>query len=541
MASHGFPSLLLAMLVSVATSAPAELHSLNCSEQIRACSSSLYYHNNNVPVKQIALHYSVNESQIQQIQVENRQDYLINVTCSCQTIEKVTAYFYNTSYYVEEGQTFDDISSGSYNDQAFGSGNEGDFSPFTTVPIYIPCGCLQDNSKVMVTYTVQPHDTLSDIAALLSADVDGIISMNIPQIQNADNIYAGSVLFIPKSIHAIPRPKKGAAPDAPVFESEKPMVYSLEQIESATDNFDESKKIGEGGYGSVYFGYLGKQEVAIKKMKSSKSKEFLAELKVLCKIHHINVVELIGYASGEDHLYLVYEFIPNGSLSEHLHDPFLKGHQPLSWTVRTEIALDAARGIEYIHDHTKAQYVHRDIKTSNILLDEGHRAKVSDFGLARLVGRTGEEDLIATRLVGTPGYLPPESVKELQVTPKTDVFAYGVVLAELITGQRALIRDSKEPTKLISLITIMNKIFRDDDPPSAIEVHIDTNLRGNYPTEEVYRMAEIVRWCLSEDPADRPEMREIVVTLSQIRTSSVEWEASLGENSQFFSGLHDGR
>ncbi|KAI4384148.1 hypothetical protein MLD38_002336 [Melastoma candidum] len=527
MASHWLPSLLLALFVSVVTSAPVELHPLNCSEQIRACSSSLYYHNNNVPVNQIALHYSINESQIQPIQTGNRRDYLISVMCSCQTIEKVTAYFYNTSYFVEEGQTFDDVSSRSYSDQAFGSGNEGtNFSPLTTVPIYIPCGCLQDSSIVVVTYTVQPHDTLSDIAALLSADVDEIISMNAPQIQNPDNIYTGSVLFIPKSIHATPWPKtankhkwtiiiivmlatvtfismltvivmlrrnqlrrdlredpkaattksfsinKGFSfkneniDDNPVFESEKPMVYSLEQIEGATDNFDESKKIGEGGYGSVYFGYLGKQEVAIKKMKSTKSKEFFAEVKVLCKIHHINVVELIGYAIGEDHLYLVYEFIPNGSLSEHLHDPFLKaGHQPLSWTVRTEIALEAARGIEYIHDHTKARYVHRDIKTSNILLDGGHHAKVvSDFGLAKLVGRTSEEDLIATRLVGTPGYLPPESVKELQVTPKTDVFAYGVVLAELITGQRALIRDSKDPTKLISLITIMNKIFRDDDP-----------------------------------------------------------------------------
>ncbi|CAL5373510.1 unnamed protein product [Camellia sinensis] len=113
----------------------------------------------------------------------------------------------------------------------------------------------------------------------------------------------------------------------------------------------------------------------IKKMRSNKSKEFFAELKVLCKIHHINVVELLGYASGDDHLYLVYEYIQNGSVSDHLHDPLLKGHQPLSSTARTQIALDAVKGIEYIHDHTKARYVHRDIKTSNILLDETLRAK----------------------------------------------------------------------------------------------------------------------------------------------------------------------
>ncbi|KAI6694878.1 hypothetical protein NL676_022588 [Syzygium grande] len=329
--------------------------------------------------------------------------------------------------------------------------------------------------------------------------------------------------------------------DFPIFESERPLIYSLEDIEFATSNFDETKKIGEGGYGSVYFGVLGEQEVAIKKMRSSKSKEFFAELKVLCKIHHINVVELLGYASGEDHLYLVYEYVRNGSLSDHLHDPLLKGRHPLSWTARMQIALDAAKGLEYIHDHTKDRYVHRDIKTSNILLDEGLRAKVADFGLAKLVGRSNEEDLIATRLVGTPGYLPPESVKELQVTPKADVFAFGVVLAELITGQRALIRDNQEPTKLKSLITVMNKIFRHKDPEAALEAVVDGNLRGSYPMEDMYKMAEIAEWCLSEDAVDRPEMREIVVTLSQIMMSSTEREASLGGNSQVFSGIFNGR
>ncbi|XP_059636019.1 lysM domain receptor-like kinase 3 [Cornus florida] len=329
--------------------------------------------------------------------------------------------------------------------------------------------------------------------------------------------------------------------DVTLFESERPVIYSLEEIEESTSNFSETRKIGEGGYGSVYFGVIRDQEVAIKKMRSNMSKEFFAELKVLCKIHHINVMELLGYASGDDHLYLVYEFIQNGSLSDHLHDPLLKGHQPLSWTARAQIALDAAKGIEYIHDHTKARYVHRDIKTSNILLDEGLRAKVADFGLAKLVGRTNEDDYIATRLVGTPGYLPPESVKELQVTTKTDVFAFGVVLAELITGQRALIRDKGEPNKMKALITVVNKLFQEEDPETALESIIDGNLKGNFPMEGVYKMAEIAEWCLSEDAVNRPEMQEIVVALSQIMISSIEWEASLGGNSQVFSGVFSGR
>ncbi|KAG8366081.1 hypothetical protein BUALT_Bualt17G0038800 [Buddleja alternifolia] len=370
-----------------------------------------------------------------------------------------------------------------------------------------------------------------------------LINKKKRQGKNEEDPKAFSKNLITNKSHSLQKhfPRNENLQDITAFESEKPTLYSIEEIEEATSNFDETRKIGQGGYGSVYYGVLQEQEVAIKKMRSNKSKEFLAELKVLCKIHHINVVELLGYASGEDHLYLVYEFIRNGSLGEHLHDPLLKGRQPLSWNARTQIAVDAARGIEYIHDHTKARYVHRDIKTTNILLDEGLRAKVADFGLAKLVGRTNEDELLATRLVGTPGYLPPESVKELQVTIKTDVFAFGVVIAELITGQRALVRDNQEPNRMKSLITVVNKIFNEEDPESALEAIIDGNLKGNYPPEDVYKMAEIAEWCLSEEAIDRPEMREVVIALSRIRMSSIEWEASRGGSSQIFSGVFNGR
>ncbi|PWA37863.1 concanavalin A-like lectin/glucanase domain-containing protein [Artemisia annua] len=219
----------------------------------------------------------------------------------------------------------------------------------------------------------------------------------------------------------------------------------------------------------------------------------------------------------------------------------LSGHQPLSWSARANIALDAARGIEYIHDHTKARYVHRDIKTANILLDLGLKAKVADFGLTKFFERANEDDFIATRVVGTPGYLAPESISEMQTTSKTDVFAFGVVLAELITGQPALARDKKDPKKFKTLISVIRAIFEDQEPTTALEAQIDNNIKDSYPIDEMYKMAETAFRCLSEDPASRPEMSNVVTMLGQVVMSSIEWEASLGGTSQVFSGVFNGR
>ncbi|KAJ7242342.1 hypothetical protein O6H91_Y436100 [Diphasiastrum complanatum] len=170
-----------------------------------------------------------------------------------------------------------------------------------------------------------------------------------------------------------------------VFDVEKPVVFTYEEVYEATDNFKEERLLGQGGYGSVFLGVLRDQEVAIKRMKATSTKEFLAELNILCKVHHTNLVELIGYCTSEDYLFLVYEYAENRALSDHLHDPVAKGFTPLTWNARVQVALDSARGLEYIHDHTKEHYVHRDVKSNNILLDSNFRAKVADFGLAKLV------------------------------------------------------------------------------------------------------------------------------------------------------------
>ncbi|XP_073003472.1 lysM domain receptor-like kinase 3 [Typha latifolia] len=570
---------------------------IQCSHPspVPTCSSYLYVVPRGRSPSNIAAVFSANASLIETVtRPSGTVDLLVQVPCGCEAAVGVddgavyTALFHNTNYTVKAGDTATNVTETVFSGLAWNL--KENLTAENTVTVNLPCSCSTYNSgHLAASYAVQDGDTLTIIAMLLDSDVEVIEKVNFNATANLNFIRPGMLLFVPMGIKASPPPpsKKGDQYSAILlhrkrrsdgknmeeipkkrlgnnlsisiaaleshylpnknlegfqqFESERPVVFSLEAVEEATANFDEKRKIGEGGYGSVYHGILGKQEVAIKKMKACKSKEFFAELKVLCKVHHINVVELNGYTAGDDHLYLVYEYVQNGSLSDHLHDPLLKGHQPLSWNARIQIALDTARGIEYIHDHTKACYVHRDIKTSNILLDNGLRAKVADFGLAKLVERSDEEECFATRLVGTPGYLPPESVLELQMTTKTDIFAFGVVLAELITGYRALIRENKEPSKMKSLVSIMKKVLEDDDPQISLEAMIDNNLNSNYPIEEVHKMVDIALWCLRDDPVERPEMRDIMAILSQIHLASIEWEASLGGNSEVFSGIFNGR
>ncbi|CAL0335221.1 unnamed protein product [Lupinus luteus] len=332
-----------------------------------------------------------------------------------------------------------------------------------------------------------------------------------------------------------------------VFDMDKPIVFAYEDIFTSTDGFSDSNLLGRGTYGSVYYSLLHDQEVAIKRMTATKTKEFMSEVKVLCKVHHANLVELIGYAASLDELFLVYEYAQKGSLRSHLHDPQNKGHSPMSWIMRVQIVLDAARGIEYIHEHTRTHYVHRDIKTSNILLDASFRAKISDFGLAKLVGITNEGEVSTTKVVGTYGYLAPEYLSNGLATTKSDVYAFGVVIFEIITGKEAIIRTegtvSKNPERR-SLVSIMLAVLRnspDSMSMSSMKDYIDTNMMNLYPHDCVFKMAMLAKQCVDDDPILRPDMKQVVISLSQILLSSVEWEATLAGNSQVFSGLVQGR
>ncbi|KAL9323077.1 hypothetical protein ACSQ67_011130 [Phaseolus vulgaris] len=323
-----------------------------------------------------------------------------------------------------------------------------------------------------------------------------------------------------------------------MMDMDRPVLFSYDEIFASTDGFSDSNLLG----GSVYYGLLRDQEVAIKRITATKTKEFMSEIKVLCKVHHANLVELIGYAASHDDFFLIYEYAQKGSLSSHLHDTQNKGHSSLPWIPRVQIALDAARALEYVHEHTKTRYVHQDIKTSNILLDASFRAKISDFGLAKLVGKTDQGETTAPNVVNAYGYLAPEYFNNGLATTKSDVYAFGVVLFEVMSGKEAIIQ-TQGPEKR-SLASSMLAILRnspDSVSMSSTRNLVDPTMMDLYPHDCVHKMAMLAKQCVEKDPVLRPDMKQVVISLSQILLSSVEWEATLAGNSQVFSGLVQGR
>ncbi|PSS01130.1 LysM domain receptor-like kinase [Actinidia chinensis var. chinensis] len=269
-------------------------------------------------------------------------------------------------------------------------------------------------------------------------------------------------------------------------------------------------------------------------MKNTNSKEFLSELNILCRVHHINLIELIGYAAGGDSLFLIYELAQNGALSDHLYNRVVRGYKPLCWTTRVQIALDAAKGLEYIHLHTKPYFIHRDVKSSNILLDSGFRAKIADFGLVKLLEHSPDVGTAASRIVGTFGYLAPEYVRDGRVNTKSDVYSFGVVLMELLTGQPALSRDaSPETVQYVehrSLVEYMLSILVNNDPFTKLSQCIDPSLI-HFHKDSLLQMALLSKDCVDDDWNRRPDMCKVVLRLSHILACLKEWEEKSDCNS----------
>lgn len=299
---------------------------------------------------------------------------------------------------------------------------------------------------------------------------------------------------------------------------------SYEELKAATNNFEPSNVLGEGGFGRVFRGVLSDgTAVAIKKLTSGGhqgDKEFLVEVEMLSRLHHRNLVKLIGYYSSRESSQnlLCYELVPNGSLEAWLHGT-LGADCPLDWDTRMRIALDAARGLAYLHEDSQPCVIHRDFKASNILLENDFHAKVSDFGLAKQAPE-GRTNYLSTRVMGTFGYVAPEYAMTGHLLVKSDVYSYGVVLLELLTGRRPV--DMSQPSGQENLVTWARPILRDQD---RLEELADPRLGVQYPKDDFVRVCTIAAACVSPEANQRPTMGEVVQSLKMVQRS-VEFQES---------------
>ncbi|XP_072089823.1 probable LRR receptor-like serine/threonine-protein kinase At1g67720 isoform X4 [Arachis hypogaea] len=299
---------------------------------------------------------------------------------------------------------------------------------------------------------------------------------------------------------------------------------ALSDLKEATDDF--SKKIGKGSFGSVYYGRMkdGK-EVAVKTMTDSSShgnRQFVNEVALLSRIHHRNLVPLIGYCEEEYQHILVYEYMHNGTLRDHLHEP--SKQKNLDWLSRLRIAEDAAKGLEYLHRGCNPSIIHRDVKTSNILLDINMRAKVSDFGLSRLA----EEDLthISSIARGTIGYLDPDRYyANQQLTEKSDVYSFGVVLLELISGRKPV--SPEDYGDDMNIVHWARPLIRKGD----VMRMIDPCIAGNAKIESIWRVVEIAMQCVQQHGASRPRMQEVILAIQDATKIEIEAQNKLKSTS----------
>ncbi|KAG6532243.1 hypothetical protein ZIOFF_006082 [Zingiber officinale] len=295
-------------------------------------------------------------------------------------------------------------------------------------------------------------------------------------------------------------------------------TFTFEELVLATKNFLAECLLGEGGFGRVYKGSLQNsgQIVAVKQLKRDGfqgNKEFVVEVLMLSLLHHQNLVKLIGYCANGDQRLLVYEFMPMGSLEDHLLD-ISSNHQVLSWYTRMKIAYGTAQGLEYLHEKANPPVIFRDLKSANILLDQDFNAKLSDFGLAKL-GPVEDKVYVSSRVMGTIGYCAPEYARTGHLSLKSDVYSFGVVLLELITGRRAI--DSTRPTNEQNLVSWARPML--GDQKRFLEL-VDQLIQGNYPPKGLSQAVAVAAMCLQEETSVRPSMADVVISLSFLTAPS---------------------
>ncbi|KAK9006570.1 hypothetical protein V6N11_018907 [Hibiscus sabdariffa] len=311
-----------------------------------------------------------------------------------------------------------------------------------------------------------------------------------------------------------PEPKKEKPETENLEENEnvETQAFTFRELAAATKNFRQESVLGEGGFGKVYKGTLQAtgQVVAVKQLDRNtvlENKDFLAEVAKLSRLQHPNLVNLMGYCADGDQRLLVYEFMPQGSLEDHLLGQKAQ-RKPLDWVTRMKIACGAAQGLEYLHDKTNPPIIYRDFKSSNVLLDEQLNPKLSDIGPEKLDPSIDKMPM-QSRAMGTYGYSAPEYSRSGRLTPIADVYSFGVVLLELITGRRAV--DTIKPVEEQNLVAWAQPIFRD---PKRFPEMADPLLKKQFPERDLNQAVGIAAMCLQDEAAARPLMSDVVTALS---------------------------
>ncbi|KAK4765398.1 hypothetical protein SAY86_026488 [Trapa natans] len=314
-------------------------------------------------------------------------------------------------------------------------------------------------------------------------------------------------------------------------------MFSYDELIMATDGFSDTNLLGEGGFGYVHRGVLANgKEVAVKQLKAGSGqgeREFQAEVEIISRLHHKHLVSLVGYCIAGSRRLLVYEFVPNNNLEFHLHG---KGGLAMDWTTRLKIALGSAKGLAYLHEDCHPKIIHRDIKAANILLDFRFEAKVADFGLAKITSDANTH--VTTRVMGTFGYLAPEYASSGKLTEKSDVFSFGIMLLELITGRRPV-----DPAQ-----TYMNNSLVDWARPELsraledgnFEPLVDPRLQNGYNNDQMARMVACAAASVRLSARRRPKMSQIVRALEgNMSLSDLNEGIRPGQSGSFFGSYHN--